>query len=95
MRFSRLEPRGFAIIVRVTFKLIFAPESDLFEQRLNRFMAELGEDAGNSPVAVFDGDDAKRRGDVQCARRRQKRQRLGRINLARDTPEPRASALER
>ena len=33
-----------AILVRVTFKLIFAPEPDLFEQRLNRFMAELGED---------------------------------------------------
>lgn len=32
-------------MVRVTFKLIFAPEPDLFEQRLNRFMAELGEDA--------------------------------------------------
>jgi hypothetical protein len=28
----------------MTFKLIFAPEPDLFEQRLNRFMAELGED---------------------------------------------------
>ena len=32
-------------MLRVTFKLIFAPEADLFEQRLNRFMAELGEDA--------------------------------------------------
>ena len=30
---------------RVTFKLIFAPEPDLFEQRLNRFVADLGEDA--------------------------------------------------
>jgi hypothetical protein len=31
------------IIWRVTFKLIFAPDPDLFEQRLNRFMADLGE----------------------------------------------------
>jgi hypothetical protein len=28
----------------MTFKLIFAPEPDLFEQRLNRFVADLGED---------------------------------------------------
>ena len=28
----------------MTFKLIFAPEPDLFEQRLNRFMADLGAD---------------------------------------------------
>ena len=27
------------------FKLIFAPEPDLFEQRLNRFVSDLGENA--------------------------------------------------
>ena len=42
---SRVERREFGIILWMTFKLIFAPESDLFEQRLNRFMADLGEDA--------------------------------------------------
>ncbi len=28
----------------MSFKLIFAPEPDLFEQRLNRFVADLGEE---------------------------------------------------
>ena len=42
---SRLERREFGIMRRVTFKLIFAPEPDLFEMRLNRFVADLGEDA--------------------------------------------------
>jgi len=41
---SRLERRDFGIMLGVTFKLIFAPEPDLFEQRLNRFVADLGED---------------------------------------------------
>ena len=41
---SRLERREFGIMCHMTFKLIFAPEPDLFEQRLNRFMADLGED---------------------------------------------------
>ena len=44
MHLSRLERRDFGIMIGVTFKLIFAPEPDLFEQRLNRFTADLGED---------------------------------------------------
>jgi hypothetical protein len=40
---ASLETCGLCDTAGVTFKLIFAPEPDLFEQRLNRFVADLGE----------------------------------------------------